>query len=286
MGAPEDTTVRYAPPRTGKNRAPGPNPLDDRPRSVTLCAPMPTIHVGTAGFPRPRARYAQRLSFVELEMRQPMPSPKVAANWRSEVGDAFTFALVAPASLWGARDWPLKDPAVTRTEIEKLAAVARKLRTRAIVLRPPPAVRPGSTALKRFLEAAEQIRKLAEVCVWEPPGVWERDSAKAATEKAGLVVAADPLRDSVEGEAVVYARMRGLGSDRRYHEGRLQDLAEALSNAQEAFVVFDTATGFTEASKLRVMIEEGIHEAHDDEDGEDEDEDEDEDGEDGDEDEE
>jgi uncharacterized protein YecE (DUF72 family) len=211
---------------------------------------MTTIHAGSAGFDRPRARYARKLSFVEVDLRPPAPAPKALARWREDVGDEFVFALVAPPSLWGERDWPLRDAEATSREIDRLANLVHLLEPRAIVLRTPPAVRPGTVAFKRFLDVAARVKKLAPVCVWEPQGLWERDDAKAAVAGLGLVVAADPLRDDVAGEPVVYARMRGLGSDRRYHSGRLEDLVDAVRDAEEVFVVFDTPTGYGDALRL------------------------------------
>jgi uncharacterized protein YecE (DUF72 family) len=221
---------------------------------------MTTLHAGSAGFDRPRARYAKKLSFVEIDLRPPMPAPKVLARWRGEVGQDFVFALVAPPSLWGERDWPLRDPEATRKELDRLGNVVHLLAPRAIVLRTPAAMRPGTVAFKRFLELVERVKKLAPVCVWEPQGVWERDEAREATEGTGLIVAADPLRDDVAGEPIVYARMRGLGTDTRYHTGRLEDLLIALEDAQEAFVVFDTPSGSGDALRLMTVLNEAAAE--------------------------
>src|SRR5262249_9042970 len=142
------------------------------------------------------------------------------------------------------------DVGATRAELSALETAAKTLRPRALVLRTPAAVRPGSVAFNRFLELLEPAKRIAPVVVWEPQGVWEHDAAREAVARRSVVVVSEPLRDSVEGEGVVYARMRGLGGDRRYHEGRLEDLATAVGGAAEAFVVFDTSAGFSEASKL------------------------------------
>jgi uncharacterized protein YecE (DUF72 family) len=240
---------------------------------------MSAIHVGCAGFARPRPRYKERLRFVEIELRTPLPSPKVLAGWRAEVGDDFVFALVAQPALWGEPDWPLRDDKAVRPEIDRLTNVANALKPRALVLRTPASIRPGTAALKRFFGVVERLEKLAPICVWEPSGVWEHEAAVEAAADTKLVVASDPLRDDIEGETIVYARMRGLGSDRRYHTGRLEDLAEAIADAEEAFVVFATDTAFREATKLTAVLAgaEGEEDGETDEDDEDDEDEEDED---------
>lgn len=163
-------------------------------------------------------------------------------------------SMVAPPTLWGEPDWPLRDPEVTRKELARLENMARALAPRVIVFRTPPAVRPGTVAFQRFLDVAARVKDLAPIRVWDPQGVWERQDARKAVHATGLLVTADPLRDPIEGEPVVYARMRGLGSDRRYHIGRMEDLAAALADTEEAFVVFDTPTGYAEAIRFARML--------------------------------
>jgi uncharacterized protein YecE (DUF72 family) len=233
------------------------------------------IFVGTAGFGRQRPRYARKLSFVEIEPRPPFPATKVFASWRSELGKDFRFALVAPAALWGEKDWPLRDDVAVNREFDRFASWAKALEPEVIVLRTPAAIRPGSAALERFLSLTGRVKRLARRVVWEPAGVWEREAAVAASKTAGLVVACDPLRDAIDDESIVYAWMRGLGSDRRYHSGRLEDLADALETSVEAYVVFDTEGAFREATRLEALIS-GAEAAEDEEtidDDEDEDED-------------
>src|SRR4051812_43901183 len=113
---------------------------------------MPVLHIGSAGFSRPRSRYAKKLSFVEIELRPPLPAPKVVGRWREELGEAFLFAVVAPQTLWGEKDWPLRDAKALRSEIDRIQQVTGALKPRALVLRTPTSIRPGSAAFKRFLD--------------------------------------------------------------------------------------------------------------------------------------
>jgi hypothetical protein len=97
---------------------------------------------------------------------------------------------------------------------------------------------------------------MARVVVWEPTGVWEREAAlEAVSDIENLIVCADPLHDDVSGESHVYARLRGMGVDNRYNDGKLEDIAEKLAECEEAWVVIATPTGFGEANKLTAMLE-------------------------------
>ena len=82
---------------------------------------MTTWHIGCAGYPRPRDRYLQKLNYVEYELRAPLPAPKTFVANRKGAPEGFEHGLVAPASLWGERDWPLRHPAPVRAEIERSA---------------------------------------------------------------------------------------------------------------------------------------------------------------------
>ncbi|MFO0561284.1 MAG: DUF72 domain-containing protein [Polyangiales bacterium] len=248
---------------------------------------MTVIHVGTANFDRPRDRYKSRLHFVELELRSPLPPPKRLQKLRSEVGDDFVLAAIAPMTLFGSDDAPLRDAAHTRAEVDRLQNAVSALKPDVIVFRTPKSLRPGTAALERWLTLCrDRLCKMARVIVWEPTGVWERDAALEVTDDIeNLIVCADPLRDDVSGESHVYARLRGLGIDNRYNDGKLEDIAEALAECEEAWVVFATATGFNEATKLDALAkgdgapayssdgdddEEGDDEGDDDDDGDEE----------------
>jgi uncharacterized protein YecE (DUF72 family) len=207
---------------------------------------MSNVRVGTAGFVVHRERYQSKLRFVEFTLRQPVPSPKVLAAWKRSSPEGFTFAAVAPDSLYGERDWPLRDPAKTQSELDRFGNQVNALGARVVVLRTPLAVSPGSVALKRFLPVLERARAFGAILVWEPAGLWEREQALAVAADFNAVVAGDPLQNEPE-ENIVYARMRGLGSDQRYTMGRLEALAERIAGADEAFVVFDSGSAWREA---------------------------------------
>ena len=210
---------------------------------------MTTFHIGCAGFVAPRERYLSRLSFVEFALRQPLPSPKALATWRKHTPEGFTYGLVAPASFYGDPSWPLRDPAALRSETDRLLNLADALGAGALVFRTPMAVSPGSVALGRMAPVFERARKALDVVAWDPAGLWEREDAAEHAEKFGVLAACDPLHDEVD-EPVVYARMRGLGFDNKYHSGRLEELAEALAGCEEAFVVFESGGAWREALKF------------------------------------
>lgn len=244
---------------------------------------MTIYHTGCAGFVKPRERYTARLDYVEFDLRAPTPSPKVLATWKKHRPENFTYGVVAPASLYGDASWPLRDPAKVRSELDRLCNNIDALGARVVVLRTPMAVSPGSVALGRLTPVLERLVKVAPIVVWEPSGLWEREAAVAYAQKLGVVVACDPLHDEVA-EPIAYARMRGLGVDRRYHVGRLEEIATNLAVCDEAFVVFESGAAWREALGF-TGVAQGVGaeamldgEEADDEDGDDEEGDDDEDG--------
>ena len=218
---------------------------------------MPTFHVGTANFDRPRDRYKARLHFVELELRSPLPAPKRLQKMRAELGEEFVLSAIAPTTLFGSEDAPLRDAAHTRAEVDRLQNAVSALGPDVIVFRTPRALRPGTAALERWVALCrDRLCKMARVIVWEPTGVWEREAAlEAVADIENLIVCADPLHDDVSGESHVYARLRGMGVDNRYNDGKLEDIAEKLAECEEAWIVIATPTGFGEANKLTAMLE-------------------------------
>lgn len=237
---------------------------------------MTTWHIGCAGFPRPRDRYTKKLGYVEYELRAPLPSPKTLAAQKKSAPQGFEHGLVAPASLYGERDWPLRDAAAVRSELDRLANFCDAFGAAVLVFKTPMAVSPGSVALKRFAPVLERAQKMAETVVWSPAGLWERDAAVEFAAEFGVIVSCDPLRDELdEDEGVVYARMRGLGEDRRYSMAKLEDLAGALDGVDDAYVVFESGEAWREALGFRKLVGELGDDDIDDEDALDEDEDED-----------
>ena len=214
---------------------------------------MSSIRVGTAGFVVPRERYLSRLRFVEIDLRAPVPPPKTLAAWRRAAPEGFVFSAVAPESLFGERDWPLRDAAKTRSELDRFGNQLQALGARIAVLRSPLGVSPGSVAFERFRPVLERARALAPTLVWEPSGLWDHEEAVRVAEQFGAVVSGDPLQDE-PGAAFAYARMRGLGTDQRYTMGRLEALAEALVDVDEAFGVVQSQQAWREAVGFAKLV--------------------------------
>jgi len=216
---------------------------------------MTVYHVGCADFARPRARYVTRLSFVEFTLRVPLPSPKTLALWQRSTPEGFTYALVAPPTLYGAPDWPLRDASQLRAELDRFSNLVNALGAAVAVFRTPMGISPNSVALKRFEPVLERAARIAPTVVWDPAGLWHREEALAVARKHGVVVASDPLHDTLDDEPVVYARLRGLGADRAYTMSRLEALAEALDGVETAHVVFASANAWRESIGLRKLVD-------------------------------
>jgi len=247
---------------------------------------MTTWHIGCAGYPRPRDRYLKKLAYVEYALRSPLPSPKALVAHRKSAPEGFEHGIVAPASLYGERDWPLRDPALLRSELDRLKNFCDALGASTLVFKTPMAISPGSVSLKRFAPVLERAQAIVENVIWAPAGLWEREDAVRFADDYGALVACDPLRDEPDDSDVVYARMRGIGEDRRYSMAKLEALAESLDGVEHAYVVFESAESWREALGFRKLVgelgeadiddEDALEEDEDEEGDEDEDEDEDE----------
>lgn len=165
------------------------------------------------------------------------------------------FSLSVQETVWGDLESPLRDPVHTRAELDRLQNMISSLKPEILVFRTPLSLRPGSAALDRWLKlCVDRLQKMATAIVWEPTGIWEREAAvHAVRELENVLVVADPLHDDVSGESHVYARMRGMGVDSRYHAGKLEDLLSAIEHCDEAWVVFETPSGFKEATGLLAL---------------------------------
>jgi hypothetical protein len=212
------------------------------------------------------------------------PTWGVPAQFLALFAGTLAMGAVSVSMVWGhwyltegaLPSWPLRDPAAVRSETDRLLNLADALGAGALVFRTPMAVSPGSVALGRMAPVFERARKALDVVAWDPAGLWERDAAAEHAEKFGVLAACDPLHDEVD-EPVVYARMRGLGFDNKYHSGRLEELAEALAGCEEAFVVFESGGAWREALKFAgIAAGAGASAFLDGEEGEDGDDDEDE----------
>jgi uncharacterized protein YecE (DUF72 family) len=215
---------------------------------------MSTWHVGCAGLPCARERYTAALNLLELDLRPPAPPTRSLQHWRQTSPEGFVHAVVAPPALYGDRDYPLRDAQATATELDRLSTVVGQLGAGVVVLRTPMAVAPGSAALERFKALLAKATGRFRRVVWDPAGLWEPESAVKIARPLGALVVTDPLHDDPTGEAVVYARLRGLGTDRRYHAGMLEDLVARLEGVTEAYVVFASEGALREARALARMV--------------------------------
>ncbi|MBI5512746.1 MAG: DUF72 domain-containing protein [Deltaproteobacteria bacterium] len=215
---------------------------------------MSTWHVGCAGLPCARERYVSALNLVELDLRPPAPPTKSLQRWRQDAPEGFVHAVVAPPALYGDRDFPLRDEATTATELDRLSTAAGQLGAAVVVLRTPMAIAPGSAALERFKALLARATARFRRVVWDPAGLWEPEGAVRVAHPLGALVVTDPLHDEPTGEKVAYARLRGLGIDRRYHTGMLEDLASRLEGLDEVFVVFASEGAWREARALSRLV--------------------------------
>jgi uncharacterized protein YecE (DUF72 family) len=171
-----------------------------------------------------------------------------------------------------------------------LLEAVEAVQPRAIVLATGSEITTGQRDRDRLASYVSRFPRVeGRALVWAPSGLWEADEARRQARRMDVVYGFDPLEDPVPPGPMAYARLRALGGRQRFTEGMIFDVLERLadSDAEEAFVAFESSRSFREARLMQQLVasaagqpmDEGLVddelEDEDDEDEDDEDEDED-----------
>lgn len=219
------------------------------------------VHVGCADLPTGKGweRYFEKLSFVETSilLRKP-PRPSVLAKWRAAAPGAGAFSVVAPPIV--------ERPLGVAGGTAPVVAAAQALEAGAVVFRTPPTFSPSAAnrdTLRRFFgEVAHEGTFGAAVRAWHPDGLWEVRTALKLANELGVVLVADPfVRDATRDPPDLYAtletsdvyfRVTGMGrGQRRLGPAQLEELADATSAYERAWVVFATVDAFVDATRFQ-----------------------------------
>ena len=228
-----------------------------------------SVRVGTVGFPvRDRRRVLAAVGIVELTDGRFAPPAKAAAKrqrkgWPGTVDAAVQCSahLVDPPRHAGALPG---DPAGyggfrgTPENLalwERCADYAEAVGARALVVITPPAFTPGGANLARMAEFFAAVDRRGLAVAWEPHGPWQPAQAAAHAERAGLVLAVDPLRDPPPTGDVAYLRLgpfAAMGS--RLGAFDIERIAEAAAAFADATVVFDTPRALDDVRNLKAVL--------------------------------
>ncbi|MCA9603328.1 MAG: hypothetical protein R3A78_05470 [Polyangiales bacterium] len=218
------------------------------------------ILAGTGVDAPPGRTYTAALSFAEAMFSDSLPRPAKLGRWRTAVGDAFEYALVAPTTTLYAPNGELRSAADAADGIRWISAAAGALRARLVVLETGGTPTTGQRDRDRFRALIDGIRAGGDTqIVWHPAGLWEPEAASAFAASIGIVRAVDPLSESIDEDGpIVYARLRAVGGRRRFSDDMLESVADAFAErAPEAgYVAIHAGQSFRNASTLAALLAE------------------------------
>jgi uncharacterized protein YecE (DUF72 family) len=182
-------------------------------------------------------------------------------RWRYGLPEGFTLALNAPRSAMLSRLGPFRVDDELQQGVAWTALAADALGASAVVLRTPSEFTTSGRDRDRFAAFVERLpREPGRSWIWAPAGLWDADRAYPLAEKLGLVCAFDPLTAPAPAGEVLYARLAGLGTQRRFSEASLSRIVEAVMrpDVTRAYVVFDSERSFRDAVSLRKTASEAV----------------------------
>ena len=257
---------------------------------------MPSALVG-ASLPRfPAPRYFEKLSFLELAPRTPLPKPGTLARFRRELPAGAALSLVVPPEAYRTPRGAFRDDPSTELGRAWLDAALDAIQPDFVVLATGRDLSPGVRDRELLSEFVAALRKRTKApIVWEHGGAWETEEAQLFAQKLGITLAFDPL-DAVAPEgALSYARVRAIGARARLGEGLLASIAVKVLEGEAERVVIALEAEPAKARRLVALLEgaaeaasdepssgvvEGLDEDEDEDDDEDDEDDEDDDDED------
>jgi uncharacterized protein YecE (DUF72 family) len=215
---------------------------------------MTELITGCALSRPPGPKYARELGFAEIGLRPPLPRPPTLRRWRCQLPGEFVFALNAPRSAIASRLGPFRFDDDLQEGLQWTVQAARALDATAVVIRTPVDFTTSRRDRDRFAAFAERLpREQGRLWVWAPGGLWDPDSAYPLAEKLGMACAFDPLTDPVPAGEVLYGRLIGLGTRRRFSETALREIAATVSlpEVRRAYITFDAEGSLRSAVSLR-----------------------------------
>jgi uncharacterized protein YecE (DUF72 family) len=214
-------------------------------------------------------RYANRFNLLEVHAGPNMPKAATLKRWVSEVPGGFAFSLVLPDSISA-----LEQGSVDQAALGRALEAADVLGAQWLLIRTPPSARPSSRTRRRLEELVAQLPRNGRRIAWEPRGLWEDEDAEQLAEALDVHLVRDVSRSEAPQGAVIYARLRALGSGGRVSSGAVDSAIDELVDKREVYVVIEGTAAARAAKMLREAL--GTGAAGDELESEDEDEDEDE----------
>lgn len=206
------------------------------------------LYVGQSFLKGDFARYAKRFNFLEL-LAEPHRLPKVArlASHAERAPSDFVFSVVLSPRIFDA------DAEEAQRELNYGLSVQRATRARWLVVRTPPALRPGASTEQLLGARLEGLREAGAQLAWEPRGLWQPRQAAAVAERLGVQLvldAAAALEPGARWGEQAYVRVLGLGTAARINDVQLERLVERWPGVSEAYVAVDAPV----AQRIRTTL--------------------------------
>jgi hypothetical protein len=214
---------------------------------------MTVIHAGALIDRAPGPKYLAALHFAEIAPPEPLPRAITLQNWRKELPEGFTTALVVPGTARKSARGALRFDDAMNAAFDWTREAAEILGARFVVLPTGSELTTGQRdrdLLSQWIErfGPSEARRI----VWHPTGLWDREIAAPFARALNVVLGFDPLEAEPPEGSLIYARLRAIGLRTRFDETMLLDVLDALqsSDADEAFVAIESAKSFQEAGRL------------------------------------
>ncbi len=214
------------------------------------------------------SRYYTQCNALELDLNTEKNPPTLSTlnRWRVDSPRGFGFLLhveeevtqaIAKASDRGNTRLPKSTLEHLDITLEKAQALAAK----ALFVRTPMEVTPGETSreLLTMLVTTLQEKQNTRPILWEPSGLWERQTTRQFAESAGLVMAFDPFMAMRDGEScghgdVCFIVSERAGMRRKFDQFDFEDLLEWSSSAQRVFIILRGRFKAQHAKELSYLL--------------------------------
>ncbi|HEY2406813.1 MAG TPA: DUF72 domain-containing protein [Polyangiaceae bacterium] len=194
------------------------------------------------------ARYAQHFDFLEVASdARNLPRLTRLAEWRAAVPEAFSFSVRLPKLVCELTS--------NDADVGMTLRIADALGASWLLVQTPSQVGPSPRARERlkalFARLAGPDRRIA----WESRGVWEDEQAEEFAAEHGVHVVRDLLQADPPAGSLVYTRLLALGAGVQLRPSATAQLAEVLSEYDEAIVVIEGHNAQQAAKTLRQELE-------------------------------
>jgi len=245
---------------------------------------LPSLLVGTSGFPVAQSRYHAALGTVEIDscFYQP-PKAATAERWRASAPKDFLFTVKAWQLITHPSDSPgykrlsedllpaqlrrcghFQDTPEVKRAWQKTRELALALKARVILFQTPASFHAGADMIRRMYDFFKPLARGEFRFAWEPRGEsWKEPLVRTVCDDLGLIHATDPLQKKAAAGPIQYFRMQGgwrdgrYQPDHRYTERELEQLA-SLCRAKASYVFFGNSSAFEDAQRFKALAGAGV----------------------------